>query len=667
MSGRYFQTLCGVIFLSSLVSLAVLTVALSAAAVYANQPFLDQQQRQQALEQQLTPVAPNITLSPASPIPTDNSFPTETPCFVISQVVLSGTSALPHWLPLQRLADQGTGHCLGAKGINSLMGRLQNRLIDHGYVTTRVLAPQQDLSSGTLRLVVMAGYVQNVKLTADSSRYATLYTAFPVHDGDLLNGLSDHGHDSGTTQSAISTGDITIRDTAHQQQDVAELSRDPSQANGSIQPIFNKEKEQQRISEAELISEIGAQAADIARTQGEINGLKAAKQELAARGEREPSKDAGRDAWQSWSEKLTSTTAYKDAQKEWGTGSDIQRGIQAATAVLQGLSSGGNLAGALAGASAPELANIIGHHAGIDDNDAAKAIAHAILGGAVAALQDKNIAAGASGAVTGELVAEAIAGQLYPDKKPADLSEQEKQQVSNLATIAAGMAGNIVGGDSSSVTVAAQAGKNVAENNALGATAGSDLGFWLGKTPDTTTEDKAKLAGEIAKGNTIVSAELAGTVGLLEVPAGAQVTAVIGGGANTMIQYLVNGEVNYTDALIASWVGAATSNTGLLGTVGWNATGGAASNYIKGDDPLTSAISSGVASGLGYGVGKMIQGPLDKVINPNWKNWEWVDVDMGISKPLPLNPLPGVAGNTAGSLSSEAINNQAGKKIGVLK
>ncbi|MDK6460221.1 hypothetical protein QP120_25945, partial [Klebsiella aerogenes] len=55
------------------------------------------------------------------------------------------------------------------------------------------------------------------------------------------------------------------------------------------------------------------------------------------------------------------------------TGSDMQRGIQAATAALQGLV-GGNMAGALAGASAPELANIIGHHAGIDDNTAAKAI-----------------------------------------------------------------------------------------------------------------------------------------------------------------------------------------------------------------------------------------------------------------------------------------------------
>ena len=166
----------------------------------------------------------------------------------------------------------------------------------------------------------------------------------------------------------------------------------------------------------------------------------------------------------------------------------------------------------------------------------------------------------------------------------------------------------------------------IVENNALSAIPGSDLGLWLGKTPDATTEDKAKLAGDIAKGNAIASADLAGTVGLGIVPGGAQIAARIGSGANALIQYAVNGEVNYTDVLIAIWIGMVISNTGLLGTVGWNAAGGAVSNYIKGNDPLTGAVISGRASGIGYGVGKVIQGPLDKVINPNWKNWEWVDV-----------------------------------------
>ncbi len=57
------------------------------------------------------------------------------PCFQIKQTELKGADALPHWLPLQKIANGAVGHCLGAKGINLLMSTLQNRLVDHGYVT----------------------------------------------------------------------------------------------------------------------------------------------------------------------------------------------------------------------------------------------------------------------------------------------------------------------------------------------------------------------------------------------------------------------------------------------------------------------------------------------------------------------------------------------------
>jgi filamentous hemagglutinin len=43
----------------------------------------------------------------------------------------------------------------------------------------------------------------------------------------------------------------------HQTQDVADLSRDTANANGSIDAIFDKEKEQRRLDEAQLISDIG--------------------------------------------------------------------------------------------------------------------------------------------------------------------------------------------------------------------------------------------------------------------------------------------------------------------------------------------------------------------------------------------------------------------------
>lgn len=283
----------------------------------------------------------------------------------------------------------------------------------------------------------------------------------------LLAGGGNSGHAEGTTQAAVSEGTLIIRDKENQKQDVADLSRDAEHANGSISPIFDKEKEQQRLQEVQLIGEIGSQAVDIANTQGEINGLNAGRKELADKGITEPGADASDALKKAYQDALRGTDAYKTTTAKYGTGSDLQRGIQAATAALQGLA-GSDLTAALAGASAPELAYRIGHGMGIDDSTAAKTIAHAILGGAVAALQGNSAAAGAAGAATGELAAKAIAGMLYPDVKDlSKLSEEQKQTVSALATISAGMAGGLAGDSTGSAVAGGQGGKNAAENNSL--------------------------------------------------------------------------------------------------------------------------------------------------------------------------------------------------------
>ncbi|EOJ7661431.1 VENN motif pre-toxin domain-containing protein, partial [Escherichia coli] len=279
--------------------------------------------------------------------------------------------------------------------------------------------------------------------------------------GGMISAGGHSGHAEGTTQAAVAEGTITIRDRDNQKQNLANLSRDPVHANDSISPIFDKEKEQRRLQTVGLISDIGSQVADIARTQGELNALKAAQDKYGP-----VPADATEEQRQAYQAKLRDTPEYKKEQEKYGTGSDMQRGIQAATAALQGLA-GGNMAGALAGASAPELANIIGHHAGIDDNTAAKAIAHAILGGVTAALQGNSAAAGAIGAGTGEVIASAIAKSLYPGVDPSKLTEDQKQTVSTLATLSAGMAGGIASGDVAGAAAGAGAGKNVVENNAL--------------------------------------------------------------------------------------------------------------------------------------------------------------------------------------------------------
>uniref|UniRef100_UPI0005760E4F VENN motif pre-toxin domain-containing protein n=1 Tax=Serratia marcescens TaxID=615 RepID=UPI0005760E4F len=273
--------------------------------------------------------------------------------------------------------------------------------------------------------------------------------------GGMLSGANNSGHAEGATKAGVSEGTLIVRDKDKQQQDVAQLNRDTEHANaGSISPIFNKEKEQKRLKQAQLIGEIGGQAMDVIRTQGDIAGLKAA---LTAHPELKGNETA-----------LKQTDAYRKAMKEYGTGSDLQKAAQAVTGALTALA-GNNLAGALASGASPYLATEIKKRVG-EDNMAANAMAHAVLGAVTAQLNNQPALAGGLGAGGAELAARVIADKLFNADTPAkraQLSESEKQQVSALSQLAAGLAGGLATGDTAGAVTAAQTGKNAVENNYL--------------------------------------------------------------------------------------------------------------------------------------------------------------------------------------------------------
>lgn len=281
--------------------------------------------------------------------------------------------------------------------------------------------------------------------------------------GNAPNGMvTAYTHsDSGTTRSAISAGTIDIRNGEAQQQDVASLSRDVEHANGSISPIFDKEKEQRRLQEVQLIAQIGSQSMDIIRTNGEIKANEEGRKALEKDGKYPPGEGASADEIKKYNEALVNSKAYQDVMREYGTGSDYQKTAQAVTAALQYLA-GGDIGGAVAGASAPYVARLIKDQTG--DNNTARIMAQAVLGAIVASAQGNSGVAGAAGAATGEL----IAASLYPNKSAQDLTENERQIVSALSTLAAGMAGGLATGDSAGVVAAAGAGKTAVENNFLG-------------------------------------------------------------------------------------------------------------------------------------------------------------------------------------------------------
>jgi hemolysin activation/secretion protein len=83
--------------------------------------------------------------------------------------------------------------CIGVAGLRQIAAALDARLIEWGYVTTKVSLPQQNLAGGTLRFHLHVGRVADIRLVkaekdkpADDA-WGTWRNAFPVSAGDVLN------------------------------------------------------------------------------------------------------------------------------------------------------------------------------------------------------------------------------------------------------------------------------------------------------------------------------------------------------------------------------------------------------------------------------------------------------------------------------------------------
>ena len=146
---------------------------------------LRRRQQQEALEREQVRRAPDVRLQ-AEPGPAEiGEFPTDVPCFTVSEVKVIGDPQ-NRFTWLAELAAPYAGRCVGTQGINFIARRMQADLIRRGYITTRIGVPEQDLSSGRLTLTVVPGVISSIRF-ADPQMAGSWYTAFPVGPGDLLN------------------------------------------------------------------------------------------------------------------------------------------------------------------------------------------------------------------------------------------------------------------------------------------------------------------------------------------------------------------------------------------------------------------------------------------------------------------------------------------------
>lgn len=185
-SGTRGSAVAGILLTLSSPVLAVIPSQVSeqAAAALDAREQLRQQERERLLREQNVPQADTRLRRPDVLLP---DYPThENPCFPLNQISLSGDSAEHFQWALKAVTD-AKGRCLGGQGIVLVINKVQNAILAKGYVTTRVMAQEQDLTKGILTLTLQPGRVGEVGFAAPVSWRGRLWNAIPASSGAILN------------------------------------------------------------------------------------------------------------------------------------------------------------------------------------------------------------------------------------------------------------------------------------------------------------------------------------------------------------------------------------------------------------------------------------------------------------------------------------------------
>ncbi|SIT68752.1 hemolysin activation/secretion protein [Burkholderia sp. b13] len=158
---------------------------------------LEQQRQAQEREQAINTPAVRSSAPPAAAYPV---LPIEQPCFRLDRLALKVPELLPasvraqgaSALPQDRFAfarqwlAHYAGQCVGKQGLDRLVSGLTQEILSRGYITTRVMLAEQDLSHGELTVTLVPGVIHTVRFSEPTIR-GTWKSAFPARAGDALN------------------------------------------------------------------------------------------------------------------------------------------------------------------------------------------------------------------------------------------------------------------------------------------------------------------------------------------------------------------------------------------------------------------------------------------------------------------------------------------------
>ncbi|MBU9264373.1 hemagglutinin repeat-containing protein, partial [Burkholderia multivorans] len=490
-------------------------------------------------------------------------------------------------------------------------------------------------------------------------------------------GQNDSGSDSATTKSGVSAGTVTITDSANQKQDVASLNRDTTNTNGTVaklpdmQNLLAKQSDMMAAASAagEAVSRRIGDYADEMKRQAEKNG-----------------DQAGVDAW-----------------KEGGANRALMQG--AGAALVTGLA-GGNAVGGAAGAAIASIASgklneLSSAIAGSDPTGNANMnqalgniVANALATGAGAAVGGK------SGAFSGYNV-DRFNRQLHPDEY-ARAKKDAKIVAEKLGITVEQAEGRIVAEilrNSDKQTAEASGGKHDYEVRSIVGCqnlncdgykndpqyANHDYNSQYIKPNQGAYDLGQQQLGRGQTYNDLVTSNVqkdpigttlagAGMIGLGLMTGGSfapasmmGIGAAVGLMANGGVQLTGNQPFDWTGFALAGATGAASTGMKFVPVFLTGVGGALTGSALQGQNPNAGMAGAAVGTAIGYPLGSAIEGGLNKMLNP-WYRQEWQDIGMGISKYLPPSAIPSWVGGFGGGVIQEKAGGMVQNKVdGVVK
>ncbi|MDO2447872.1 ShlB/FhaC/HecB family hemolysin secretion/activation protein [Enterobacter vonholyi] len=166
---------------------AVLASLLVTSPCYVKAESATTQQQDQARHDQLAPQSKSLLSAEGTRASDTLILTKEAVCYDIQHVVIDGAESLPHWLTFRDLIKQTEKQCVGIRGIKNLHTAMQNRLISHGFITTRILVPTQNLRNGILHFTILPGRISEIDIKELNGHSLNAWNNIPEGQNDLLD------------------------------------------------------------------------------------------------------------------------------------------------------------------------------------------------------------------------------------------------------------------------------------------------------------------------------------------------------------------------------------------------------------------------------------------------------------------------------------------------